>query len=284
MPYLGKADYERMLDLAVALLESHQPDTLRQLIAQELLRALDGTVLITKDEEWTPSSGAVAAWHRDAPAPTELDDRTSQYVRAGYPFASHYAIRPNRGPRTAAQLAGDRVWPHSETASAMRRSFGTRHMLGLPLPDPHGSVRGFVVHRAGTDFDTQDLLYATRVQPLLSAAVAQYRLLTRWRQGGVPGTPTTPCGLTPRETAVLLTLAEGLPATAIARRLGVSVRTVHKHLQNLYRKLDTVDRLGAVLRAQELGLLTAPAPARSGGRGRARGMARGMVSPADSGC
>jgi DNA-binding NarL/FixJ family response regulator len=56
-------------------------------------------------------------------------------------------------------------------------------------------------------------------------------------------------------------LSEGLPAAAMARRLGISVRTVHKHLENLYRKLGTADRLGAVLRAQRAGLLT-PARAR----------------------
>lgn len=43
----------------------------------------------------------------------------------------------------------------------------------------------------------------------------------------------------------------------MARRLGISARTVHKHLQNLYRKLGTADRLGAVLRAQQAGLLPA---------------------------
>ncbi|GGU33237.1 helix-turn-helix transcriptional regulator [Streptomyces lavendofoliae] len=263
MPYLGKDDYERMLGLAVGVLESRQPETVWQLVAHELLRALDGTVLLMKDEEWTPSSGTVDAWLRDAPAPVEPVGRTAGFVRSGYPFATHYGIHTDREPRTAAQLVGDHAWRNSETASALRESYGTRHMLGLPLPDRDGAVRGFIVHRAGPDFDAQDLLYAARVQPLLSAAAAQCRLLARRRPAGVPAPPPgapDAAGLTPRETAVLLTLAEGLPATAMARRLGVSVRTVHKHLQNLYRKLHTADRLGTVLRAQELGLLPRSQP------------------------
>jgi DNA-binding NarL/FixJ family response regulator len=40
----------------------------------------------------------------------------------------------------------------------------------------------------------------------------------------------------------------------------VSVRTVHKHLQSVYRKLDAPDRLSAVLHAQRLGLLEGDAP------------------------
>jgi DNA-binding NarL/FixJ family response regulator len=61
--------------------------------------------------------------------------------------------------------------------------------------------------------------------------------------------------LTPREHAVLTLLADALTAGAIARRLGISKRTVHKHVQNLYRKLGTSDRLSAVLYAHAHGLL-----------------------------
>ncbi|WP_345712365.1 helix-turn-helix transcriptional regulator, partial [Kineococcus glutinatus] len=59
----------------------------------------------------------------------------------------------------------------------------------------------------------------------------------------------------PRQHAVLCYLSQGLTAAAIAHRLGISPRTVHKHLENLYRALGAADRLDAVLRAQGMGLL-----------------------------
>lgn len=62
-------------------------------------------------------------------------------------------------------------------------------------------------------------------------------------------------GLTEREHKVLTVLAQGLTAEAIARRMDISPRTVHRHLQNVYRKLGTTDRLSTVLRAQSMGLL-----------------------------
>jgi Bacterial regulatory proteins, luxR family len=37
--------------------------------------------------------------------------------------------------------------------------------------------------------------------------------------------------------------------------LGISSRTVHHHLEHIYRKLHVTDRLSAVLRAQALGRL-----------------------------
>ncbi|WSV18805.1 LuxR C-terminal-related transcriptional regulator [Streptomyces prunicolor] len=43
--------------------------------------------------------------------------------------------------------------------------------------------------------------------------------------------------------------------------MGISVATVHKHVESLYRKLGTRDRVSTVLRAQEMGLLP-----RRGGR------------------
>ncbi|WP_234010138.1 helix-turn-helix transcriptional regulator [Streptomyces sp. SA3_actF] len=62
-------------------------------------------------------------------------------------------------------------------------------------------------------------------------------------------------GLTPREITVLALLAEARTASAIAQRLGISPRTVHRHLAHLYRKFGTRDRLATVLRARETGVL-----------------------------
>ena len=64
-------------------------------------------------------------------------------------------------------------------------------------------------------------------------------------------------GLTGRELAVLRLLGEGHTASAIAHRLGASPRTVNKHLEHIYRKLQVNDRLTAVRTAQQLGLLAA---------------------------
>jgi DNA-binding CsgD family transcriptional regulator len=61
--------------------------------------------------------------------------------------------------------------------------------------------------------------------------------------------------ITARQHVVLCYLAEGLTAAAIAHRLSVSARTVEKHLENLYRALGARDRLEAVLKARDHGLL-----------------------------
>lgn len=53
--------------------------------------------------------------------------------------------------------------------------------------------------------------------------------------------------LTKREKEVLDHLAEGCSNNAIALRLGISARTVQKHLQRIYAKLAVKSRIAAVV-------------------------------------
>jgi DNA-binding NarL/FixJ family response regulator len=67
--------------------------------------------------------------------------------------------------------------------------------------------------------------------------------------------PSPATSLTQREVSVLRLLAAGCTASRIARTLGLSEKTVRKHLQNIYSKLDCHDRLLAVREAHRIGVL-----------------------------
>jgi DNA-binding NarL/FixJ family response regulator len=69
--------------------------------------------------------------------------------------------------------------------------------------------------------------------------------------GSVPLRPP----LTPRELDVLTRIACGDGATRAAHLLGISERTVHKHLERSYAKLGVHDRLMAVRRMFDLGMI-----------------------------
>ncbi len=64
-------------------------------------------------------------------------------------------------------------------------------------------------------------------------------------------------GLTPREIEVLRHIAAGHSAKAIARVLGMSVRTANNHTQHIYEKTGVTTRAAAALFAVERGLLGA---------------------------
>jgi DNA-binding NarL/FixJ family response regulator len=61
-------------------------------------------------------------------------------------------------------------------------------------------------------------------------------------------------GLSQREREVLGLVAAGLPNKLIARRLGVSEKTVKAHLTNVFRRIDVTDRTQAALWAREHGI------------------------------
>lgn len=69
------------------------------------------------------------------------------------------------------------------------------------------------------------------------------------------GTGLESTSLTVREMEVLSLVADGHTTPSIARRLGVSQRTVQKHLENLYRKLGVSSRAELVQAAFRRGLL-----------------------------
>jgi DNA-binding NarL/FixJ family response regulator len=64
-----------------------------------------------------------------------------------------------------------------------------------------------------------------------------------------------PAGLTAREAEVLRLVAEGMTNAQVAERLYLSPRTVHRHLNSIYRKIGTNSRAAAARFATEHGLL-----------------------------
>ena len=76
-----------------------------------------------------------------------------------------------------------------------------------------------------------------------------------------------PCGLTSREVEVLRLVTRGLPNRAIAERLYLSERTVHRHLSNIFVKLGVGSRTEAATCALDRGIVNL-ADTQAGGRPR----------------
>jgi DNA-binding CsgD family transcriptional regulator len=123
------------------------------------------------------------------------------------------------------------------------------HQLGVPL-SPDG-CRAFVLGRH-VEFADREIELGRRIRRLIVGLDQQARRFAADRAAGAANPR-----ITPREQAVLGELARGVTAAVISRRLGISERTVHKHLEHIYGKLDVTDRLSAVLRAREAGLIAA---------------------------
>ncbi|MCD9875983.1 helix-turn-helix transcriptional regulator [Streptomyces guryensis] len=249
-----------MLSVAVAALNEREPERLWPLVASALPGLCGGETLVYKLDDWNETEGTVGMPPEVAVEFEGLGEEDVGLLRAGFPFAHHYASGPDRAPLTARRAAGA-AWSASPTARLIGDMLDVDHVLAIPLPGTTTPITGCMVYRSGTDFTDDDVRAARQLQPLLAAVEQQRQLLERWKRTAAPdppGEPAADCPLTPRETTVLLLLTDALTAAAIGRRLGISDRTVHKHVEKIYRKLGTRDRISTVLRAQQLGLVPAP--------------------------
>jgi DNA-binding NarL/FixJ family response regulator len=97
------------------------------------------------------------------------------------------------------------------------------------------------------DADPEDVLAGVRAvsrgESPIDPKVAR-RLLT------ARATPAGPAQLTPREVEVLSLVRSGLANKQIARRLGISERTVKAHLTSVFQRIGVVDRTQAALWAE----------------------------------
>jgi DNA-binding CsgD family transcriptional regulator len=258
----------RWLDLVGELLRQPLAELPHQVINDELAASFDACATC-----WHSVDGEGRhVLHARPPSLTMRRLASLRPLADTYPIVRWYARTRSLAPQTLGRvpraIADERcvaVWAEAS------RPFGVTEQLCIPLHIGAHEHRVFVAARPDRDFCTADVELARRLQHLLMGLERQADELAHWRRAtavpqpvGRPGPGSAPgpartaveaAALTGRELAVLSLLAEGMTAVAIGRRLGITPRTVHKHLEHLYAKLGTADRLSTVLQAQRHGLL-----------------------------
>ncbi|MDH6612724.1 DNA-binding CsgD family transcriptional regulator [Streptomyces sp. SAI-208] len=264
MADLSQRDYAHMLDMAVAVLESRTPESMWHLVGQEILEVFHATTTIFVDLRWRQKVGHSEGWAPEWVGRTPIAELVGRRMRQEHPLF-RYTASGERRPATVDEVCDRADWLRSDCYHEAFEIYGTTRQMALPLPMTGEVIRGFIMGRPGKDFTRRETALAHRLQPLLRSVDIHVREMRRLRrpsegEGEPPQPERIACGMgiTPRELTVLNVLAEGLTAAAMARRLGISVRTVHAHLDRLYRKLGTRDRLATVLLAKDLGLTCHP--------------------------
>ncbi|WP_338931312.1 LuxR C-terminal-related transcriptional regulator [Streptomyces netropsis] len=253
MAQLTSRDYERMLDLVVAVLENDDPDALWHLVAGHLHEAFGCNTVLFAGVDLAAQAGRAEGWAPDRISHA-VEDLIDRRIRQRHPLLP-YLTAGERRPVTMSQIC-DR-WRHSQWRSEAFRDFGTTQQLGLPMPGGENALRTVVLGRKG-DFTERELAFAARIQPLLAGVDSHVRELRRLRDAAGRGPGAVDAdghGLTPREFTVLGLLAEGLTADVIGRRLTISRHTVNRHLEKIYRKLGTNNRVSTVSLARRTGLV-----------------------------
>jgi len=192
-----------------------------------------------------------AGWPYVARAPNEPPggyDFRQQPLLRWYAFSGQTGPQSyGRVPDALASSSQKRAWEE------LARPWGIVHHLSIPLDIRGGDHNAFLIHRPDRDFTDQELALARLLQPILTGIALHFGIAQSNSAANLDGSAHD---LTSREMTILTLLSQGLTAEGLARRLSISPRTVGKHLEHIYRKLDVCDRLMAVQTAHELGLLT----------------------------
>ena len=111
-------------------------------------------------------------------------------------------------------------------------------------------AHGYVVKGAGPDEIVTAVRAVAHGEAVFGAGIAARMLQHFARTATAAPFPQ----LTEREHEVLRLIASGADNPVVARRLGVSGKTVRNHVSNIITKLQVSDRTAAVLKAREAGL------------------------------
>ncbi len=133
------------------------------------------------------------------------------------------------------------------------RSIGTEHHLVIPIESAPRRCKTFIIGRE-RGYSVPEVEF-TEVLRRLLVGIDRHLTIFAGDARDLCSTNEFDRDLTRREITVLELVASGMTAAAAGRRLAIAERTVHKHLEHAYRKLDATDRISAILRAKRLGLL-----------------------------
>ena len=133
-----------------------------------------------------------------------------------------------------------------ETRIVVFTSFSDRERIVQALDA--GAI-GYLLKDAEPDEIHTAIRAASRGEAPLAPKAAAALLAER------SGRPSTGVDLTAREREVLALVVAGMANKQIARRLGISEKTVKGHLTNLFQRIGVADRTQAALWAERTGAL-----------------------------
>jgi DNA-binding CsgD family transcriptional regulator len=202
-----------------------------------VLGAEAGQVSVTRHPDGISSRGSVAAF--------------AAYVHE-HPLANHYRETGDARPIMISDFLSRQDFHRLSLYGEYFRWVPVEHQIAFGLPAAGPEIIGIALNRAESDFteDERDLLNVIRIP--LTTALERARQRQRAREGlatATSGALTSLADLTDREVRILRLAALGRTNSAIAHALDISPRTVAKHLEHIYRKLDVTSRTSAVFAA-----------------------------------
>ncbi len=174
-----------------------------------------------------------------------------------HPILRHYQDTGDSGARRVSDFLSDRQFRALALYREFYRRTGTNYQMTIAVPLAGDSLLAIALNREHRDFTDEDAGLIDLLRPHIAQAAAIADVLSQPLPAGLPGPDGAPL-LTARQSSILQLVAAGQADRQIARTLGISTRTVHAHLQNVYRALGVSSRTEALARLRSAALTAGP--------------------------
>jgi DNA-binding CsgD family transcriptional regulator len=164
-----------------------------------------------------------------------------------HPLVREHGRNPGAVTRRIADLMPEAQFRETPLYNDYYRAIRIDHVMAVPIHVDRRLLVSFVFNRYGSGFREEEREALELIRPHLGYL---YRLCAALGRSG--WAPAAAWQLTAREQEVLRWLSAGKTDRDIGAILGISPRTVHKHLQRIYEKLGVETRTAAVARAHGL--------------------------------
>jgi len=166
-----------------------------------------------------------------------------------HPLVREHGRNPHAVTRTVGDLLPESVFRRTPLYNDYYRAIRIDHVMAVPIHVDRRFLVSFVLNRSRRGFSERDRERVEIMRPHLGILYRLAVAVDCFPSGiSVSVERELPASLTPRERNVLRWLAAGKTDKDIGAILGISARTVHKHLQHIYEKLGVETRTAAVMR------------------------------------
>ena len=156
-----------------------------------------------------------------------------------HPLVRHHGYEAGRQSHRISDSMSQSQFRQTPLYVDYYRRIGLDRALALPLHVDGELLVSFVFNRRGRDFSDRELALLEAMRPSLAAL---------HRRAVGDDARSAHFGLTPREAEAMRWVGAGKTDRDIADILGISVRTIHKHLQHSFAKLGVENRTAAAMR------------------------------------
>jgi DNA-binding CsgD family transcriptional regulator len=255
---LSPKDFDRLQRAILALHECRAVTTFKQALPAILLSLVPADLFYLMEFEHSQKTERVKMVSVIDPA-QQIKPAMALYIEGTlheHPIAKHFA---QTGETIALKLSDFYATKHHLQATEFYERFygplGVVRKITIPaIMGPH-HIGAIALCNQRKDFTERDRLILNLLRPHIDLARQNAELMAGWPDASAR--PLADYGLTPRETEIARWLALGKTNADMAIILGSPVRTVEKHVENIFIKLGVENRAtAAVLIAAERTLIS----------------------------